>query len=438
MSPSDPFSEFGDDDRTIIRPSPGGRSRQMPPRSKAVFSDAAIDEHKFRLSDLERDNPLIHCSFGLLSLVTKLRKLPQHLAVGQLQQQVVGEIQSFENCALQKSASRSQVDIAKYFLCALIDETVLNTPWGHAGGWSNNSLSNFFFHETIAGNKFFQFLDRLKQQPAQNLDLLELAYLCLSLGFEGKFRDTGHGMHALEKERQELFLLIQRLKGDSVSELSIHWQGMRDLRNPLSRYVPLWVLVVVAGAVLMLVYMGYALAIRGTSDKVYDELVAMAQKVKVEKTQSIQTLRPVQRQKPPSSLTAKFRKLLAGEIAQKQVAVLDGPILRIFNSFPSGSARIKEDFRPMLTKIARTLKNDTTRIVVVGHTDSQKIKFSARFKSNWHLSRARAENAANLLNDNGVLEERISFEGMADKDPIAPNDTKKNMARNRRIDIHIR
>ena len=407
MSPSDPFSEFGDDDRTIIRPSPGGRRRQMPPRSTAVFSDPAIDERKFRLSDLEGDNPLIHCSFGLLSLVTKLRNLPQHHAVNELQQQVIGEIQNFENHALQKGASRNQVDIAKYFLCALIDETVLNTPWGHAGGWSNNSLTSFFFHETFGGEKFFQFLDRLKQQPAQNLNLLELTYLCLSLGFQGKYRDTDHGMHALEKERQELYLLIQRLKGGPEPELSIHWQGMRDLRNPLSRYVPLWVLLVVAGAVLMLVYMGYALAIRGTSDKVYDELVAMAQNV--EKTKPIQTLRPVQRQKPPTSLSARFRKLLAGEIAQKRVAVLDGPILRIFNSFPSGGARIKEDFRPMLTKIARTLQNDTTRIVVVGHTDSQKIKFSARFKSNWHLSRARAEDAANILNNNGSLGERLSF-----------------------------
>lgn len=92
----------------------------------------------------------------------------------------------------------------------------------------------------------------------------------------------------------------------------------------------------------------------------------------------------------------------------------------------------------MLAKIARELQNDTTRIVVIGHTDNQKIKFSARFKSNWHLSRARAENAANILNGNGALGKRVSFEGMADKDPIAPNDTKRNRALNRRIDIHIR
>ena len=92
----------------------------------------------------------------------------------------------------------------------------------------------------------------------------------------------------------------------------------------------------------------------------------------------------------------------------------------------------------MLAKIARELHNETARIVVVGHTDNQRIKFSARFKSNWHLSMARAEDVANILNFHGSFGERIRFEGMAEKNPIAPNNTKANRALNRRIDIHIR
>ena len=120
------------------------------------------------------------------------------------------------------------------------------------------------------------------------------------------------------------------------------------------------------------------------------------------------------------------------------VAVVDGSILRIFNAFPSGSATVRKDYRPMLAKITQELQNQNTRIVVIGHTDNQKIKFSARFKSNWHLSKARAENVASVLNYQGTLGERMNVEGMADNDPIAPNDTKANRALNRRIDIHIR
>jgi len=151
---------------------------------------------------------------------------------------------------------------------------------------------------------------------------------------------------------------------------------------------------------------------------------------------------PVRRREPPTpagmpSRTDRFKKLLAGEIARQMVKVLDGNMLRIPNSFPSGSDQIKKEFIPMLAKIARELQTDTSRIVVVGHTDNRPI-FSARFPSNWHLSQARAKNVADILLAAAPLRARVSYEGRADKEPIAPNDTAANRARNRRIDIQIR
>jgi type VI secretion system protein ImpK len=120
------------------------------------------------------------------------------------------------------------------------------------------------------------------------------------------------------------------------------------------------------------------------------------------------------------------------------VMVLDGPMLRIVNAFPSGSDQMRKDFRPMLAKIAQELANDTSRIVVIGHTDNQPMRFSGRFKSNWALSVARAERVASMLETSAVFADRIRFEGHADREPIAPNDVEKNQALNRRIDIHLR
>ncbi|UCF92438.1 MAG: OmpA family protein, partial [Desulfobacterales bacterium] len=111
---------------------------------------------------------------------------------------------------------------------------------------------------------------------------------------------------------------------------------------------------------------------------------------------------------------------------------------RIYHGFPSGSDQISRDFRPLLTKIAKELQDDTSRIVVIGHTDSRKIKFSARFPSNWHLSVARADHVAGIMRADASLGERVRAEGRADWEPVAPNDTRENRALNRRIDIHIR
>ena len=129
--------------------------------------------------------------------------------------------------------------------------------------------------------------------------------------------------------------------------------------------------------------------------------------------------------------------MLNAEIQRGMVEIVDGNILRVSNAFPSGSDQIKKDYIPMLSKIARELQSDTRLIMVIGHTDNRPI-FSARFPSNWHLSQARAKNVVTIMTASASLDGRIRFEGHADSEPIVPNDTAANRARNRRIDIHIR
>ena len=216
MSESDPFAEFGDDDKTVIRPSPGGRRRQTPVSPPPQPLGAGYSERDLRAADVQVSNPLITGAYSLLSLVPRLRNLPSHGAVNELRQRLLGELKGFENRMLQKGVSRNQVEIAKYLLCSLIDETVLNTPWGSQSGWGHHSLSSELFKKMWGGEEFFQILDRLKQQSAQNLDLLELGYLCLSLGFEGKYRYSKDSLHTLEKERQEHEAKVRQLQAEKI------------------------------------------------------------------------------------------------------------------------------------------------------------------------------------------------------------------------------
>jgi type VI secretion system protein ImpK len=436
MKPSDPFSEAKNGDSTIIRPSPGGRRTQAisPPALRTAATVLVGDQ--VQAMDAAGDNPLIASAFSLLSLVSKLRSLPFHDAVDELQERLITEIKKFENRALTKGASQGQMDIAKYLLCALLDETVLNTPWGSRSGWGHNSLSSLFYKKMVGGEEFFQILDRLKQQPSQNRDLLELAYLCLSLGFEGKYRYTNNGLLTLERQRQDLYLLIQQIKGDSQPELSTHWRGVGEEPNPLIRHVPLWVLAGVAGVVLMLIYMGFSFAIRNRSDQLYDKLFDIAKNM--EKAPATQLVQPLEVIRPASLIGPRLRRVLSDEIARQMVALVEARGVRIFNMFQSGSAEIRRDYQTVLGKIAQALQQEKINIVVVGHTDNQRLKFSTRFKSNWHLSQARAESAAKAMVANGLSAQRVRSEAMADKDPIAPNNTKANRALNRRIDIFFR
>ena len=437
MCPSDLFSDDKDDDKTILRPSPGGHRRRMSATPNTPTHYSGRSHTDARVEFLDGENPFITHAFSLLSIVPKLRNLPFHHAVNELRDQLASEIRRFGDHSFNREFSQEHIKIASYFLCTLIDETVLNTPWGNQSNWGQQSLLIQFHREARGGERFFQILDRLKQHPAQNLSLLELAYLCLSLGFEGKYRLSETGLRDLGQLREELYLLIQRTKGDYERSLSAHWQGLRDMRTPIAKHVPIWVSTVVAGALLMMVFMGFAYAINQSSNRAYQQLAGVAR-------QETQTPRVSARTSAaPATVPGKpiqadrFKRLLASEIARDMVEVIDGHRLRVSNPFPSGSDRIKKEYIPMLAKIARELQTETSLITVIGHTDDRPI-FSARFPSNWHLSQARAKNVANILIASAPLEGRIRFEGHADSEPIAANDTPANRARNRRIDIQIR
>ena len=76
------------------------------------------------------------------------------------------------------------------------------------------------------------------------------------------------------------------------------------------------------------------------------------------------------------------------------------------------------------------------KVVVTGHTDNQP-PLSARFPSNWDLSRARADSVRTLLATATGTPERFSAEGRGDTEPLASNDTAAGRAKNRRVEITL-
>lgn len=433
MTPSDPFFGFDDNDRTVIRPTPGGRKSDV---SVTYVVSPDMSEQQASFVVLSGDNPWVGHAYALLSLVPKLRHLPYLNAVNELRERLIRALTQFENSTMNQGIAKNQVNIAKFFLCTLLDEAVLNTPWGSQSGWGHNSLSSTFFKKLSGGEEFFQILDKLRQQPSQNQNLLELALLCLNLGFEGKFRYMKNGQQALENLRQEIYQSIRAIKGDAPPELSSHWRGITAESNPLARYVPLWVIAGVVCVVLMVIYIGFAVSIRNYSDDIFGKLSAIAQGI--EKTPPIHTEYPAPAPKISTALGSQFRALLADDIASHHIEVVGDSKLRLYNMFPSGNAEVLSEYQSILAKIAGILRKEDVRALITGHTDSQKLNFSSRYQSNWELSLARAANTAKALNNYGVPMENMRFEGMADKEPIVPDTTQENQALNRRIEIIIR
>ncbi|MEW6691138.1 MAG: OmpA family protein, partial [Pseudomonadota bacterium] len=105
--------------------------------------------------------------------------------------------------------------------------------------------------------------------------------------------------------------------------------------------------------------------------------------------------------------------------------------------FASGSARIEARLEPIVLRIAEALEQVPGSVLVTGHTDDVPIR-TARFPSNWELSTERAVSVVKLMQGKLSTPARLRAEGLADSEPVAPNDTPANRARNRRVVIILR
>lgn len=119
-----------------------------------------------------------------------------------------------------------------------------------------------------------------------------------------------------------------------------------------------------------------------------------------------------------------------------------GLVIRILDNvfFDSGKAEIKQKAREVILYIGQALKKEefiNKDIRIEGHTDIVPIN-TPKFPSNWELSVLRATNVLRLLEEEiDINSKRLSASGYGPNRPVAPNDSKENKAKNRRVDIVV-
>ncbi len=120
-----------------------------------------------------------------------------------------------------------------------------------------------------------------------------------------------------------------------------------------------------------------------------------------------------------------------------------GLVVRFMDNvlFDSGKADLKPESKEILKSVAEILNRDEFKdklIKVEGHTDTDPILYSKKYPTNWELSVIRATNVLRyLVEEENIEGNRISSSGYSYYRPIAPNDTRENKAKNRRVDIVI-
>ena len=149
------------------------------------------------------------------------------LDIPDLRRQALEDIRSFEDRARAAGIPNEIVLAARYVLCATVDEAVMSTPGGSQSEWAQNPLLVALHREAWGGEKFFEMLDRIARDPGRHIDLMELQYVSLALGFMGKYHTMDRGHERLAEVRAGLYRTIRSQRGKPPSELALRWKASR-------------------------------------------------------------------------------------------------------------------------------------------------------------------------------------------------------------------
>jgi len=237
-------------------------------------SGSDFGNEQFQLRGLE-ENRLTDAATPLLGLVIRIRRLADFGAVESLYQQVVDEVAAIDRELVEQGYERPTVVAYRYVLCAFIDEAVLGTDWGAHSVWSQHSLLSRFHNETWGGEKVFAILARMEQEPARYKDMLAFIFLCLCLGFEGRYKVMENGRDEYEQILRGLHEQLQSLTEDQSPEPLADAQiNVTPARNRLRSGLPLWG---IAGLFVMVMAGIYSLYNIALEERIRDVLSVLEQ-----------------------------------------------------------------------------------------------------------------------------------------------------------------
>ncbi|QRR05251.1 OmpA family protein [Burkholderia sp. MS455] len=388
-------------------------------------------------------NPLLESARVLLLALADTPAALEPDAVLQRRKWLEQELRMFLRVCRELQLPSDQVVRASYCLSAALDEAAMQTRWGRGEGtgaeWQASSLAVAMGHDRQGGDRVFHVIDEVLNDPRGQLDLLELFQNVLDLGFRGRYRFERDGARRLLNIRERVHGVAmageQRTEpvdapNATVDRIAPEHRGgqsvalsrrvvdpwVRPARARRSR----WWIVVGAAVALLVGAGGYA----AVSEWLHTEPSTQA-------PLSIDRLREVLREQLRDEIAAGNAELIQDQKANALT-------LRFNGMYAPGDVTAAPWWASMMASVGRAIaaSPSTMHVLVTGYTDNLPAR-SAHQGSNYALSKARAEQVAQILAAAGVPKDRISVVGQSDADPLADNVSKEGRSRNRRVEVTV-
>jgi type VI secretion system protein ImpK len=201
-------------------------------------------------------NLLVATANKLFTEIAHLKRRKNCNDPSKLHKHLLNEIQKFQIKAENLQYDTDNILIGRYALSATIDETILQTSWGIQAKWQDCVLLQELQQDANANEHFFTILERICRAPNKFLDNIELMYICLSLGFEGKFRHNPQEKSKLQKIIDTTYQIIRAHRGEIDKRLSPLIRPGKTYQKK-RQHISIWPAIIITTTIIMGIYYGF-------------------------------------------------------------------------------------------------------------------------------------------------------------------------------------
>jgi type VI secretion system protein ImpK len=189
------------------------------------------------MSERASKNDLITFAGPIFDLILRL-KAGIVAPSNDLRPKVAAMLEEFEKRSERYRINHKIVQVSKFALAAFVDETVLMNNFPMRDQWEKYALQLEYFGEQLAGNKFFEKLEAMLGQIEVTKDAVEIYYVCMLLGYKGRYAVY---------EQEKLLAIMERTANALVKagkivpvEITPHWLANDQPEPPKKRGMPIW------------------------------------------------------------------------------------------------------------------------------------------------------------------------------------------------------
>lgn len=218
----------------------------------------------------EKNKPMQEIASDCLMLILQLRSTNNYGNPDSLSSHLSQLFERFEREARGAGIDNEKILKAKFALVAFLDETIISSSWNQKEIWLAEPLQIKMFDTFNAGEEFFTYLQELRQRSSANKDVLEIYYLCLALGFKGKYQLQSPEL--LRRVIDDLNMELHPEMYQSIDAISPNAKPTDTVVLSSGGGIPVWIYPVSAVVLFLIFYVVMSLSASGTANEVIESI----------------------------------------------------------------------------------------------------------------------------------------------------------------------